>query len=197
MCMLQNQLENFLSKQLLNPEVTHYLNELAQLNAKKSIQLQQAYTKINQLEKSLRLSTQKIDLSAKIVTDTKNKLMWAVNANQKDNFPNPNKSISWYEIKSWITSVNEKGYGGFKDWRLPTKDELSTLLLAKPVNQCWLDKNLFFDTQWKDKLIYWTSSTQSIVGLSKPHVYLVNFNLGFCYTGTPQNTYQLRLVRSI
>ena len=91
--MLQNQLENFISKQLLNQQVTQYLNELAQLNAKQSIQLQQAYSKISQLEKSLQQAKRVIDPSVKIVTDTNTQLMWAVNANKTDNFPNPNKPI--------------------------------------------------------------------------------------------------------
>ena len=123
--------------------------------------------------------------------------MWAVNANKTDNFPNPNKPILWHQIDMYIAAANKQNYGGFNDWRLPTKEELSTLFLAKPVNQSWIDSNVFFDTTWLNYSVYWTSNTKSIAGISKPHIYVVNFGLGFCYTAASVNSYQLRLVRSM
>ena len=193
--MLQNQLENFISKQLLNQQVTQYLNELAQLNAKQSIQLQQAYSKISQLEKSLQQAKRVIDPSVKIVTDTNTQLMWAVNANKTDNFPNPNKPILWHQIDMYIAAANKQNYGVFNDWRLPTKEELILLFLPKSVNQSWIDTNLFFDTKWVTEKIYWTASTTH--GMSKMCIYVVNFSLGFSYIARSENTYQLRLVRSM
>jgi hypothetical protein len=50
------------------------------------------------------------------VLDTQTNLMWAA----KDNGGN----INWADAKSYCT--NYRG-GGYKDWRMPTKDELSGL----------------------------------------------------------------------
>ena len=50
------------------------------------------------------------------VLDTKTNLMWAAKDNGKD--------ISWADAKSYCENYSG---GGFKNWRMPTKDELAGL----------------------------------------------------------------------
>lgn len=50
-----------------------------------------------------------------VVVDGRTGLMWARNANIAD------KKMSWRGAMSW---ANKLDYGGYRDWRLPTKDEL-------------------------------------------------------------------------
>lgn len=36
--------------------------------------------------------------------------------------------LDWFGASDLVNGLNAKEYGGFKDWRLPSKDELNTLL---------------------------------------------------------------------
>jgi len=50
------------------------------------------------------------------VLDTKTNLMWAARDNESD--------ISWTQAKSYCENYQS---GGYRDWRMPTRDELATL----------------------------------------------------------------------
>lgn len=50
--------------------------------------------------------------------DTKTGLMWSQNANIAG------RKMNWNEAMSWVRGIN---IGGFKDWRLPTREELESL----------------------------------------------------------------------
>jgi hypothetical protein len=56
------------------------------------------------------------------VKDKKTGLMWTRDANIA------NKSLKWDEALRFIKQLNGKKYGGYSDWRLPTKDELEGLI---------------------------------------------------------------------
>jgi hypothetical protein len=172
---------------------------LQTLRYQHSLALNQLEKRLSEIQKTINTKQpqQVIDPSVKIVTNTKTKLMWAVNTKRVDNFPNPNKPILWHQTDVYITAANKQNYGGFNDWRLPTKEELSSLLLPHSVNQWFIDTSLFFDTEWGNYGVYWSSSTKQINGILKPHIYVVNFSSGFAYTGTSEYPHQLRLVRSM
>ncbi|MDH5301484.1 MAG: DUF1566 domain-containing protein [Gammaproteobacteria bacterium] len=78
--------------------------------------------------------------------------------------------LEWKEAKQAITEINKGGgVSGHKDWRLPTVDELKTLINK----QCFdpaVDSNSFMDTQPAG---YWTSeaSTQFPEGATVVHFY--------------------------
>ncbi|GEM_PF-1227825 len=57
------------------------------------------------------------------VLDTKTNLMWAARDNGED--------ISWSDAKRYCESYSR---GGYKDWRMPTEDELKTLYDANKRN---------------------------------------------------------------
>lgn len=79
-------------------------------------------------------------------TDLKTGLMWLRNGNLAGS------KMEWRQAESWTKTLNVAGYG---DWRLPTKDELLSLVkngAKKP--SAWLNANGFINVQPAE---YWTS----------------------------------------
>ena len=75
--------------------------------------------------------------------------------------------MTWDSAKKLPRLVNEKGWCGHKDWRLPTRDELATLLVlashrpAVQVLHIWTD--VFPDIP-ADGYSVWTSSPYACNG---------------------------------
>ena len=80
------------------------------------------------------------------LTDSATGLIWASNANIIG------QRLSWEQAKSVIDDLNEKEFAGYKDWRLPTKDELRGLSMSGKIKTY-----SFVNVQD----IYW-SSTESL-----------------------------------
>jgi len=55
--------------------------------------------------------------SEKVWKDPATNYMWQVNI--------PKKEYNWWDAKDYCRNLN---YGGYSDWKLPTKDELSTII---------------------------------------------------------------------
>jgi len=87
------------------------------------------------------------------VLDTKTKLMWAV----RDN----GSGISWKEAKSYCENYPA---GGYKDWRLPTSDELTSLYESSKSRPaaCNTVYNIHVATELIDLTCYapWASETK-------------------------------------
>jgi hypothetical protein len=88
------------------------------------------YTKLDSNGKQLPDSAQ----SWLIVLDNETNLIWEVKQNKdgvKD-YDNPNDADNTYLAfecdKKFIKALNGANWGGFSDWRLPSKDELITLV---------------------------------------------------------------------
>ncbi len=95
---------------------------------------------------------------------------------------------SWYEITgSWIAAMNDEAFAGHSDWRVPTLDELLSII----------------DDRWNNPAIhpvfgptvpsfYWSSSelTGSVV-----YAWNVNFADGFSTDGTKAGAVYARAVR--
>ncbi len=101
----------------------------------------------------------------KVVIDHATGLMW----HQSGSF----KNLSWKRAKKWVIKLNENGYAGFTDWRLPTLEETVSLLepSAKSGNQ-------FIDPAFdKTQSSVWTcDSNISNSSLSLDRAWSVNFN---------------------
>ena len=58
----------------------------------------------------------------KVVNDHSTGLMWQQ--------VEPDTRLSWKEAEAYVTQVNADGFAGFSDWRLPTAEELASLLTS-------------------------------------------------------------------
>jgi hypothetical protein len=101
----------------------------------------------------------------KVVIDHTTGLMW----HQSGSF----KNMSWKRAKKWVTELNEKGYAGFSDWRLPTLEEAVSLL--EPIEK---NGNQFIDPVFdKTQSSIWScDSNISKDSLSLDRAWSVNFN---------------------
>lgn len=61
-----------------------------------------------------------VDLGNGTIYDTQSKLIWSKKGNES--------GITWYAALDYIKRLNEQAYLGFRDWRMPTKEELKTLI---------------------------------------------------------------------
>jgi hypothetical protein len=64
----------------------------------------------------------RFELSERTLVDNKTRLMWPLNGNLAE------QTVSWNGAFEYIDSLNRDVYGGHKDWRLPSREELDTLV---------------------------------------------------------------------
>ena len=69
------------------------------------------------------MATRFIDNGDGTVTDVETNLLW-----QKDTAP---ERTTWPEAHKYIDQLNAERFAGHDDWRLPTNEELLTLMLSK------------------------------------------------------------------
>lgn len=110
---------------------------------------------LSEAEKKKRAERERI-----IFTDPTNGLMWVTNGNIAG------KGMTWHNAMSWVKQLN---YGGYTDWRLPTKEELEAFSKRggeRPYQ--WFNANGFNNVQSNG---YWSSSSNG------------RSNLGAWYSG--------------
>jgi uncharacterized caspase-like protein len=98
-----------------------------------------------------------------VVKDIKTGLMWARNGNIA------NKDITWDNAMIWVKQLK---YGGYRDWRLPTKEEFSFFAkrsVGRPYE--WFNAIGFYNVQAHS---YWSSSTVPGWPGSAEGVYMVD-----------------------
>ncbi|NOZ54592.1 MAG: DUF1566 domain-containing protein [Gammaproteobacteria bacterium] len=97
--------------------------------------------------------------------------------------------MNWSDAQSNISKLNEQGgYAGFQDWRLPTLDELSTLV----ERQCYapaINSEIFPDTPL---IGFWSSTTDPDY---QQGAWLVYFLHGSRYMGNQGYEWAIRAVR--
>ncbi len=101
----------------------------------------------------------------KVVIDHATGLMWHQSGSSVN--------ISWKRSKNWVTKLNENGYAGFTDWRLPTLEETVSLLESSAKNG-----NQFIDPAFdRTQSSVWTcDSNISNSSLSLDRAWSVDFN---------------------
>ncbi len=78
------------------------------------------------------------------------KLIWEVK--QESNI---DKTYTWEEARAYARKLNKEEYAGFDNWRLPTLDELKTLLTKEPNNGFYIKAPLSDNLS---SIEYWTST---------------------------------------
>ena len=68
------------------------------------------------------------------VTDTEKGLMW----NKTDSMNDLKKWVNYQDSADYARSLSEKKFAGYDNWRLPTRDELSTIY-----DESWAIKDRF------------------------------------------------------
>lgn len=112
------------------------------------------------------------------ITDQATGLMWQKSGSDR---------VKYEEAKDYIRELNRKGFAGYSDWRLPTVDELKTLLKPKEMNG-----DLYIDPIFDNKQGWcWTSDTCTSGG-----AWRVGFFMGDVKRGDIDDSSYVRAVRS-
>jgi hypothetical protein len=103
-------------------------------------------------------STRFSDLKNKTMLDNVTALIWAKDANAPGPLVcNPSTTKNWQASLEYVQCLNTNSYLGFSDWRLPNRNELSSLVNYAQLNQAtWLTEQGFTGVQ---SVYYWSSST--------------------------------------
>lgn len=79
------------------------------------------------------------------------------------------KYMKWEEAKRWVKDLNQKGYAGYYDWRLPTVEEAASLLESRKNND-----DLSIDPVFDKKQFWiWTGDRYG-----SESAWYVSFNIG-------------------
>ncbi len=114
------------------------------------------------------------------VTDRRTRLMW-----QKEGSPAP---MTWTEAAEYAQKLNQDRFAGHADWRVPTVDELASLM-----ERSWLNDDLFIDPVFGSGQKYcWAADTRGVERAWKS-----NFHLGFFLDFPMSELSSVRAVRSL
>jgi Protein of unknown function (DUF1566)/Trypsin-like peptidase domain len=119
-----------------------------------------------------------------VVLDKATGLMWQQYGSDKEMFLS--------DAEGFVESLNAHRLAGFSDWRLPTIEELASLV--EPVGA---HEGLFIDSRFSAlQTACWTSdSTRDLVTVTD--TWIVNFLQGSVYSDTSRTKYFARAVRSL
>ena len=114
------------------------------------------------------------------VTDRATGLMWQKGGAQQ--------LMTWIEAKAYAQRVSQEGFAGHSDWRMPTLEELVSLLENE-----WKSSHLFIDPVFDQSLKYcWSLDTKGTARAWK-----TNFHLGFPADFPMSSKNSVRLVRTL
>ncbi len=117
-----------------------------------------------------------------LINDHTTNLMW-----QQEENPD---QLSWEEAEAYVSKMNQDALAGFTDWRLPTTEELLSLMQSDKKDDCYIDP--LFKTQF---LSTWTCDTitDAFAG-----AWFVDFTEGKAVDGNrAAGLGQVRLVRNL
>jgi hypothetical protein len=126
------------------------------------------------------------------VVDEETKLMWAVNPSKTADFPNPKEKMTWDEAQAWVKYVNRGGCCGYKNWRLPTIDELKTLITYGMQGDLYIRADIFTDINTDNGYRVWSSSPFA----NSSGTWIVSFGYSDFNRNIMGVNYYVRLVRS-
>jgi ribosomal protein L13 len=101
------------------------------------------------------------------ITDRATGLMWQKSGSSR--------AKEWKQVRTYVKQLN-KGFAGYSDWRLPTIDELASLVERETVNGVHIDP-IFYNKQ----NICWSADKGPVYGGSTanpPQIWHINFREG-------------------
>ena len=116
----------------------------------------------------------------------------------KDGIIVDNTGLMWMQepldnLFTWEEACAIKhSFGGFDDWRLPTIEELSSIIHYGRMSPSCFDGFACFNFDEKDKRLFWSSTPY--VGISS-YVWFVNFEYGYVDNAIQDYEMSVRLVR--
>lgn len=129
-----------------------------------------------------------------IATDTETGLMWLRFAHgqrwENGSVAGKSAEMSWDAAMKIAPIFNQQGYEGYNDWRVPTIEELKTLIdKVKGIKRNYIDTDVFH----KNDEFFWSSSSYP---RNSSHAFYVNFILGYWSNYNKSDDNNVRLVRS-
>ena len=100
------------------------------------------------------------------VTDTTTDLMWQKSGSEL--------TLSWNQAKQYIQQLNEQGFGGYYNWRIPTVEELASLLKGEMNAKGQLMDPLFHNKQKE----CWSADPYEQSDLSSVYNLVIDFSKG-------------------
>ena len=113
----------------------------------------------------------KVIYGDKVVIDHATGLVWHQSGSDEN--------MEWEEAKKWVRELNNRGYPGYNDWRLPTVEEASSLIESSESNGLYIDPIFSNKQEW-----IWTGDVYGSEGawgvsFGSDLVFWVNFTSEF------------------
>jgi len=132
-----------------------------------------------------RAEGRKVDNDDGTITDYTTMLMW-----QKIG---SDYGLNFQEAESYVYDMNHTDFGGYSDWRLPTMDELNSLITrSENRDGLFIDPIFYSDTRYDTR--YWSSS---IAPSDISKVWVVAFEIGNGHYGSKSRRLYVRAVRNL
>jgi len=119
-----------------------------------------------------------------VIIDQATGLMWQRDGSEKIMFLS--------DAETYLKSLNEKAYAGFSDWRLPTVEELASLI--EPIGA---HEHLFIDSRFNSQQAACLTSDSTLDSVKLTNTWIVDFRQGGVYSDISGNRYFARAVRSL
>ena len=108
-----------------------------------------------------------------IIQDTQTGLYWEVKSFDQNDSRYCSKMMTWAEFnEDYIAKLNEMNYGGFNDWRAPSKHELRSLITYRGINPAYV-QDMSFTLAPED---YWAGGSYG--PRAEDCGWVINFNIG-------------------
>lgn len=136
-----------------------------------------------EFKNGLHIQPNRFEVDNKIALDRLTGLHWLLDANPAE-FP-----LGWQEALDYVTGMNESGFLGYSDWRLPNRRELHSLIDLQEKRPALAKDHPFVNIfqSW-----YWTSTTAVI---SPAHAWYINMEGARMFYGGKDQSYFLWPVR--
>ena len=119
-----------------------------------------------------------VQKDGKVIYDKATGLMWQKSGSQEP--------MTYDKVHNYIRQLNQEGFAGYSDWRLPTlKEAISLLKPTKMNHELFIDPLFDNEQRW-----IWTSDLSSASS-----AWVVNFVSGLCYYGDFSGGVCVRAVR--